>query len=76
MLSAGLAIAPNGAYHLNMASTVDHPPAPPEWVESLERSKAQIEAGRDVPLGPVLERLKTSADRMEAARAKRPLRKA
>jgi hypothetical protein len=43
--------------------------APPGWMlESLERSEAQIEAGQIVPLEPVLDRLRASISRMQAAR--------
>jgi len=59
-----------------MSSASDHTPAPSGWIESLERSKAQIEAGQVVPVEPVLERLRTSAARMEARQMKRPARKA
>jgi hypothetical protein len=38
------------------------------WLESLARSKAQIEAGQTVPLEPVLERLRASIARMDARR--------
>ena len=40
--------------------------APASWRESLERSKAQIAAGRTVPLLPVLDWLRASAERLEA----------
>jgi hypothetical protein len=40
--------------------------APAGWRESLERSKAQIAAGEAVPLLPVLDRLRASAERIEA----------
>ena len=36
------------------------------WQESLARSKAQITAGHTVPLLPVLDRLRVSAERLEA----------
>jgi hypothetical protein len=36
-------------------------------LESLERSKAQIAAGVTVPLIPILDRLRASAERLEAA---------
>ena len=37
-----------------------------EWQESLVRSKAQIAAGESVPLLPILDRLRASAERLEA----------
>ena len=40
--------------------------APAGWQESLERSKAQIAAGATVPLLPALDRLRASAERLEA----------
>ncbi len=39
---------------------------PISWRESLERSKAQIAVGQSVPLLPVLDRLRASAERLEA----------
>lgn len=49
-----------------MADTSPEAPTPPGWHESLARSKAQIEAGQSVPLFPVLDRLRASAERLEA----------
>jgi hypothetical protein len=43
--------------------------APRGWLESLERSEAQIAAGQTVPLEPVLDRLKATLARMEAKQA-------
>jgi len=60
-----------------MDTTDDH--IPPNWLESLTRSKAQIEAGKALPLEPFLDRLRASIARMEARaadQAKRPARKA
>jgi hypothetical protein len=51
---------------LFMADTPTSPVAPAGWLESLERSKAQIAAGESVPLVPILDRLRTSAERLEA----------
>ena len=42
------------------------PQAPARWLESLERSKAQIAAGQTVPLLPVLDQLQATAERLEA----------
>ena len=39
---------------------------PAGWRETLQRSKAQIAAGQTVPLLPVLDRLRASAERLEA----------
>jgi len=44
-------------------------PPPADWLESLERSEADLAAGRTVPLEPVLERMRDSIKRMEARRA-------
>jgi hypothetical protein len=41
-------------------------PAPNGWRESLARSQAQIAAGQSVPLLPVLDRLRATAERIEA----------
>ena len=52
---------------------------PPGWLESLTRSKAQIEAGQAVPMEPFLDRLRGSIARIEAQqvdRTKRAARKA
>jgi hypothetical protein len=42
------------------------PRASATWLESLERSKAQIAAGQTVPLLPVLDQLRAAAERLEA----------
>jgi hypothetical protein len=42
--------------------------APVGWRDSLERSKAQIAAGKTVPLLPVLDRLRAAAELIEAER--------
>jgi hypothetical protein len=60
-----------------MDGTKDHIPA--GWLESLARSKVQIEAGQTVPMERFLERLRASVARMEARltkKATRPTRKA
>lgn len=41
-------------------------PPPADWRDSLARSKAQIAEGESVPLLPVLDRLRASAERLEA----------
>jgi hypothetical protein len=47
----------------------DEKTAPAGWVESLERSEAQIAAGLTLPLEPVLDRMRATIARMEAKRA-------
>jgi len=44
-------------------------PAPAGWLETLERSEADLAAGRTVPLEPVLARMRESIKRMEARQA-------
>jgi hypothetical protein len=39
--------------------------APSGWLDSLTRSKAQIAAGESVPLLPILDRLRASAEQLE-----------
>jgi hypothetical protein len=41
---------------------------PAGWLESLAQSKAEVEAGRTVPLKPVLDRARASIARMKARR--------
>jgi len=55
-----------------MKGSADSAVTPAEWVESLARSKAQVAAGQTVPLLPILDRLRASADRLEAAQDKSP----
>ena len=50
-----------------MSNTADRAAVPTGWLESLERSKAQIAAGMTVPLVPILDRLRASAECLEAA---------
>ena len=40
-----------------------------DWGDSMKRAKADIAAGRIVAVGPVMERLRASAELMEARRA-------
>ncbi len=49
-----------------MSEAPQTPRAPADWRESLERAKAQIAAGQAVPLLPVLDRLRATAERLEA----------
>ena len=50
----------------DMSEAANSSRAPAGWLESLERSKIQLAAGQTVPLLPVLERLRASAERLEA----------
>ena len=50
---------------LMMLKTPINPQAPADWLQSLERSKAQIAAGQTVPLLPILDRLRSSAEHLE-----------
>jgi hypothetical protein len=52
-----------------MDATGDNTPR--GWIDSLARGKAEIEAGRSVPMEPFLDRLRASIARMKA-RQKRP----
>ncbi len=54
------------AYCHSMVETSPETPAPAGWHESLARSKAQIATGLSVPLLPILDRLRASAERLEA----------
>jgi len=48
------------------ADETEQKAAPADWVESLERSEAQIAAGLTLPLEPVLDRMRATIARMEA----------
>jgi len=53
-----------------VARNLENPPTVPAgWLESLERSEAQLARGETVPLEPVLELMRASIARMEAKRA-------
>jgi hypothetical protein len=54
------------AYTPAMSDKPKSAPSPAGWEESLARSKAQIAAGELVPLLPILDRLRASAERLEA----------
>jgi hypothetical protein len=54
------------AYYPAMSETSPEAPVPARWHDSLARSKAQVAAGQSVPLLPVLDRLRSSAERLEA----------
>jgi hypothetical protein len=47
------------------APTFERTPAPAGWVESLERSRREIDAGQTMPLEPVLDRLRKSLAELE-----------
>jgi hypothetical protein len=47
-------------------------PVPAGWIDSLERSKAQIEAGKTVPLEPFMDELRDSIARMKKRREPKP----
>ena len=57
---------PPDAYCSAMSERSSEAPAPADWHESLVRSKAQIAAGESVDLLPILDRLRASAERLEA----------
>jgi hypothetical protein len=57
---------PPPAYPSVMENPRPAPPSPAGWRESLTRSQAQISAGATVPLLPVLDRLRATAERIEA----------
>jgi len=48
------------------SGSVETREAPAGWLESLERSEAQLARGETVPLEPVLDQLRATIDRMEA----------
>ncbi len=53
----------------NILSQPEAPPAlPARLMDSLERSKAQAEAGETVPAEPIMEELRASIARMKAKR--------
>lgn len=51
-----------------MAETPPEDPTLAGWHENLARSRAQTAAGEAVPLLPVVDRLRASAERLEAER--------
>ena len=55
----------------DLADDADRPSTPSlaELEASLKRSAAEIAAGKSVPFGPVLKRLRGSADRIRRERA-------
>ena len=54
------------AYSPTMSDRPKSAPPPAGWEARLARSKAQIAAGQSVPLLPILDRLRASAERLEA----------
>ena len=63
---AALVPAAPAAYHAAMSESSNQASPPADWRDSLARSKAQIATGESVPLLPVLDRLRASAERLEA----------
>jgi hypothetical protein len=60
-----LETAPSMAYNILMDKPMDRAP-PAAWMESLDRSDAEIAAGLTVPLAEILDELRASAERLEA----------
>lgn len=58
--------SPTAAYCLRMPETSPEKPVPAGWHERVVRNKTQIAAGRSVPLLPVSDRLRATAERLEA----------
>ena len=54
-------------YNSSMATDPHHTPVPAGWLESLARSKADIAAGRSVPLLPILDRLRAAAKTLDGS---------
>lgn len=59
-------IASKSVYVTVMSNGPESLHLPSGWEESLARSKAQIVAGQRVALMPILDRLRASAERLEA----------
>lgn len=55
-----------------MSKTTKLATASADWLDSLARSEAQIAAGQTVPLLPILDRLRASAERLEAEQGLAP----
>jgi len=53
----------DGVYSVPMSDAILNAPA--GWLGSLTRSKGQLEAGQTVPLLPILDRLRASAEAVE-----------
>ncbi len=51
-------------------------PPPPEWLEAMVESDAELAAGLTVPLEPVLARLRESLEWMEARQKAKAVHKA
>ncbi len=49
-----------------MSNVANQTRVPAGWQESLTRSKAEIAAGQSVTLLPILDRLRSAAERLEA----------
>jgi hypothetical protein len=55
-----------GLGHNPPMDTIPPRPAPAAWLEAMRRSAEELAAGKTVPLGPVLDDLRASADQLEA----------
>jgi hypothetical protein len=64
---------PMSRYRENSAATPAHDnETPGGWLESLERSEAQVARAETVPLEPILDLMRASIARMEAKRTNFP----
>jgi hypothetical protein len=52
----------------------DPAPAPPGWLEALDRADADLAAGRTVPGDAIMRRLRETLAEMEAKRLNKPAR--
>lgn len=60
-------------YHRPMDHDENTPrPIPAGWLEAMDESDAQLAAGQTVPLEPLLDELRRSAEQLEAKLAGRP----
>ena len=55
----------NAPYSIGMSHAERHDVPPADWIEALDRSKAEVESGQAVPLEPVLQGLRDSLARMD-----------
>lgn len=49
-----------------MSNTINQASVPAGWLESFARNKTQIAAGEGIPLLPILDPLRATAERLEA----------
>lgn len=60
-------------YHRLMDHDENTPrPIPAEWFEAMDESDAQLAAGQTVPLEPLLDELRRTAEQLEAKLAGQP----